>query len=207
MNGRISRSSTLMARQNRETGRYEDPRRRVLLALGIGVILTCFQMYGMLADCNDRLKSLVRYCRPSGPKSFRWSMVKPSWPAVVELVAGIFCGLPYMVCREKEDVVVQRVVTQELTSYATCFWIGSMWNYGCNLLTEGTCFLVLVRFFLVVESDCLRTGRCGRWTSTSKYKGTSTSTYQWTVASFKPLPTRLHQRPSGRRHTKVSGCT
>ena len=60
-----------------------------------------------------------------------------------------------MVCREEADAVVQRVVTQELASYATCLSVGSMWNYDCKLLTESTSLIMLVTYFLVVESDWL----------------------------------------------------
>ena len=69
--------------------------------------------------------------------------------------AGIFYGLPDMVCREEADIVVQRVITQELASYATCLIFGYVPNHFCKLLTESTGYFMLVRNFLVVESDCL----------------------------------------------------
>ena len=43
----------------------------------------------MLADCKERLKSLIRYCSPSGPKYFRWSFVRLSEPAGVELLESL----------------------------------------------------------------------------------------------------------------------
>ena len=80
--------------------------------------------------------------------------MRPSGPAALELLESYY-GLPDIVCRKEADVVVQRVVTQKLASYATCLWVGSMWNYGCKLLTESTGYFVLVGYLLVVEGDWL----------------------------------------------------
>jgi len=88
-NGRISRSSTLMAGQSREIDRNEDPKWRGLPVLGIGMIFSCFQMDGMLADCNGKLKSLMRYSSPSGPKCFRWSIVRLSRPVAMDLLESL----------------------------------------------------------------------------------------------------------------------
>ena len=81
-------------------------------------------------------------------------LCKSSWTGCCRL-AGIFNSVPDLVCSEEADVVVQRLVTQGLTSYANCLRFGSMWNYGCKMITESTGYFVLVRYFLVVESDWL----------------------------------------------------
>ena len=61
-----------------------------------------------------------------------------------------------MVCCGEADVVIQRVVMQELTSYATSFSVGFVWNFDCILLGESTAYFMFVRDFLLVESDWLR---------------------------------------------------
>ena len=127
-NCKISRSGTFVFGQLREIGRCKDPKWRGLPTLEIAMILTCYQTNGMLADCIERLYTLVRCCRPSGPKCIRWIIQRLSGLAAVMLL-------------EVADVEVHRAVTKELAYHATCFWVGSVWNYGCKLLTENTGYL------------------------------------------------------------------
>ena len=89
-----------------------------------------------------------------GPKLLQMKHCKVLWVSCCR-VAGVFDGLPDVFCREEANVVVQRVVTHELTSYAKSLWVGCVWNYGCELLTESTSCFILVRKSLFVESDSL----------------------------------------------------
>ena len=46
----------------------------------------------MLADCNERLKCLARYCSPSGPKCCMWSIVRPPRPDAVEFLDSLMAA-------------------------------------------------------------------------------------------------------------------
>ena len=57
-----------MAVQRREIGWYEVSRWRGLLTLGIGIILDCFHIEGLCADCMDRLKSFGKIMNAQRPQ-------------------------------------------------------------------------------------------------------------------------------------------
>ena len=59
--GRSNLSRTMIAGQRREISRYEVPWWRGLPTLGIVILLACFHIEEVSADCMERLKSLVRY--------------------------------------------------------------------------------------------------------------------------------------------------
>ena len=64
-------------------------------AFGIGMRVARFQMDGISADCSNKLKKWVRNAWPRGPKCFRWSIVSPSGPAVIEL---LLCLMAFTTC-------------------------------------------------------------------------------------------------------------
>ena len=65
------------------------------------IILAFFQMYWMLADWIGRLKSLARFCRPSGPKWFRRSNVRPFGHAAEELLKPLMAFPTWFVVEKK----------------------------------------------------------------------------------------------------------
>jgi hypothetical protein len=52
--------------------------------LGTGMMFARFQMTGMSALANDKLKSLVRKTNPRGPRNFKCNNLSPSGPKAEE---------------------------------------------------------------------------------------------------------------------------
>ena len=84
MRSRISFSSILEAGQRIEIGRYELPWSLGFPGFSSGSIIACFQMAGSVADWNDRLKRVVRYWMPRGPRCLNSWIVSPSALGAVE---------------------------------------------------------------------------------------------------------------------------
>ena len=63
-----------------------------------------------------------------------------------------------MICREKANACVQRVITQELGPYASCFCVRCVWCYCCESFAESTRYFIFGLKFHVCESDRLFSG-------------------------------------------------